>query len=328
MLNNFKEKRILFIGPIFHNYHVLIKEKLEFLGSVVDFYPERDYGWRFKIINNFFKSYLIKFQSKHYDSILKKCKEDYDILFVIRGYMFSDSFVSKFKTLNPKARTLFYQWDSNKTNPFLNVAPLFDKVCSFDFKDCSEFPFIKYLPLFYTDDVISFNQDERVVEYDFFFMGWYFAERYDAVVSFRDFAVTNNYKLKIFLYCPLSSYLKEMLKGNLLDRSIISFTPMKRVEYLTLLSKSKVMVDVSNPRQTGVAMRVIEAISLNVKVLTNNLNLSEDEIIGKAGIISFFDEKNVRFEQAILDVQSFEYSHNLTLSLELWLSKLFGFYED
>ncbi|WP_369765653.1 hypothetical protein [Flavobacterium sp. WC2429] len=325
MSNNFQNKKILFIGPIFHNYHILIKEKLEYLGATVDFYPERDYGWKFKIINNFFKNYLNKFQNKYYNSILGNSENgDYDFLFVIRGYMLSPNFINKFKKLYPKAKTIMYQWDSNKENPFSDVSVLFDQVYSFDFKDCNDIPSVKYIPLFYTDDLIPYRENKQEVEYDFFFMGWCFPERYKAVVSFREFTIANNYKLKAFLYMPFSSYLKEALRGNLLDRSIVSFTPMNRVEYLSILRRSRVMVDVSNPRQTGLAMRVIEAIAMNVKVLTNNKNLSKDKIVEKTKLFSFFDEKDVCVEQDFVNNQSFVSKDNLMLSLELWLKNIFG----
>lgn len=329
MSYNFQNKKILFIGPIFHNYHTLIKEKLEFLGATVNFYPERDYGWKFKVVNNFFKNRLSGFQKKHYDSILENSGNvDYDFLFVIRGYMLPDDFVSKFMKLNPKAKTIMYQWDSNEANPFSNVAALFHQVYSFDFKDCNDMPFIKYLPLFYTDDLIPYGQDEQEKEYDFFFMGWCFPERYKAVISFRDFAVGNNYKLKAFLYMPFSSYLKEIFKGNFLDRSIVSFIPMHRDEYLNILSKSKVMVDVSNPRQTGLAMRVIEAIAMNVKVLTNNMNLKQDKLVENTELFSFFDEKNVYVQHEFIKDKSSISSNNLMLLIELWLNNIFENNED
>ena len=325
MPNNFQNKKILFIGPIFHNYHTLIKEKLESLGATVDFYAERDYGWKFKIINNFFKNHLTKFQNKHYDSILVNSKDvDYDFLFVIRGYMLPDDFVLKFEKLNPKAKTIMYQWDSNEANPFSNVATLFHQVYSFDFKDCNDMPFIKYLPLFYTDDLIPYREDKQEKEYDFFFMGWCFPERYEAVISFREFTIANNYKLKAFLYMPFSSYLKEILKGNFLDRSIVSFVPMNRDKYLNILSKSKVMVDVSNPRQTGLAMRVIEAIAINVKVLTNNMNLKHEKLVKNTEIFSFFEEKNVFVQHDFIREHSSISLDNSMLSIELWLKNIFG----
>lgn len=325
MYNHFQNKKILFIGPIFHNYHILIKEKMEYLEAKVDFYPEREYGWKFKIINNLFRSYLSKYQDKYYDSILENLGDaNYDFLFVIRGYMLSANFIYKFKKLYPEAKTIMYQWDSNKANPFSDVAVLFDRVYSFDFKDCNDLQFVKYIPLFYTDDLIPYRENKQEVEYDFFFMGWCFPERYKAVVSFREFTIVNNYKLKAFLYMPFLSYLKEVLKGNFLDRSIISFTPMSRSEYLNVLSKSKVMVDVSNPRQTGLAMRVIEALAMNVKVLTNNINLSQDKNVEKTKLFSFFDEKIVYVKEDFINDKSYTSINNHMLSLELWLKNIFG----
>lgn len=329
MSNHFQNKKILFIGPIFHNYHILIKEKLEFLGATVDFYPERNYGWKFKIINNFFNKYLPKFQKKHYERILESSQiNEYDYLFVIRGYMLPSDFIEKFKNYNSNAKTIMYQWDSNRTNPFSIVADYFDKVFSFDFEDCNNMSFIKYLPLFYTDDLNSYKENKPESEYDFFFMGWCFPERYKAVLSFRNYMITNGYKLKAFLYMPLSSYIKEMFKGNFLDRSIVSFSPMSRNEYLNILAKSKVMVDVSNPGQTGLAMRVIEALAMDIKVLTNNSNLQQDKFIGKFESISLFDENNIHIDENFAKKNALDKTSQVMLSLEEWLNTIFKKDED
>lgn len=131
----------------------MIQEKLEGSGAEVIFVPEREYTLRYKILNNLNPSYIDALQVRYYEKLLAEINDvKFDYLFVIRGYKISASFVDGFKILNPQARLLMYQWDSNRTNPFAHHIERFDRVLSFDYEDCDEFNF-QYLPLFYTDDV-------------------------------------------------------------------------------------------------------------------------------------------------------------------------------
>lgn len=286
MLNN---KKILFIGPIFHDYHQLIEANLTSLGADVTFFPERNYGLPFKIVNNFFNKKLKKFQHNHYNQIFKKFDvSDFDYLFVVRGYMLPAEFLITFKEKNSKVKTIMYQWDSDEANPFSHLLNHFDVKYSFDFEDCRVNSSLNYLPLFFSDDISkAIKIPVKDKKYDFFFMGWYFPERYEAVVKFNDFAIKNNFNAKCFLYLPFTSYIKELIKGKKINTQIVSLKPMDRKEYLNILSNSKVMVDVSNPKQTGLAMRVIEALALNVKILTSNYSIKNDAQIFSEEYIAF-----------------------------------------
>ncbi len=233
--------------------------------------------------------------------------------------MLSEEFLDEFRKRNPGAKLIMYQWDSNKSNPFQHLLDKFDKVYSFDFDDCKSFTPLNYQPLFYSDDIGMLAKD--VLEYDFFFMGWFLQERYDAVIKFREFAIRNGFRVKIYLYMPFSSWLKEYLQGNKLDRNIVSLKKMKRTEYLSTLNKSNVMVDTSSPNQTGLAMRVVEALASGTKVLTNNYRITEDRGYDK-NYVSFFDPQKPFVETSFLQRQ-LTYKVKNILSIEAWLKSIF-----
>ena len=311
---------ILFIAPIFHLYHEKIIQALKAAGANVDFYPERDYGLKFKLLNNISQNLLTEYQCKHYRNILKKISTDnieYDCLFVIRGFMMPAEFLIKFKTLFPNAKLLMYQWDSNRTNRFSHLVQYFDKVLSFDFKDSDDFS-LEYLPLFYTKDLIPYKKESPKV-YDFFFMGTYLPERYNALVKFKE-KYENNYNIKSFIYIPKSSWIKEYLKGIKLSKKICHTVPIGREEYLSILSKTRVMVDVSNKAQTGLAMRIIEALSLGVKVATNNNYILKDPLYNINNICIFDADNPVINEDFVL--KPF-YKVEYTLSIDEWINRLF-----
>ncbi|WPO79522.1 hypothetical protein [Flavobacterium sp. KACC 22761] len=319
---NLNKKKILFIAPNFHDYENMIK--FEFLknGASVDFFPERSYGFDFNIINNFFTSYLAKYQSKHYNKILQAIKnEKYDYLFVIRGYMMPVSFLEVFKKNNPNCKTIMYQWDSERTNPFQHLIPLFDTVKTFDFKDSEDLN-IKYIPLFYTKDVEDYRTKKKNYKFDFFFMGFFFEERYDAILKFKEFCIENGYVLKPFLFMPFSTRVKYFFKGKTLDRSIVSFKHMNRSEYLQIVADTRIMVDVSNSRQTGLAMRVIESLACNTKVATNNVFFKKDALVASSGLVSLFDLNDIKIDNDFFNFDAVN-EKKVVLSLEEWLVEVF-----
>lgn len=313
-------KKILFISPIFHDYHRKIIQALESRGANVDFFPERKYDNLFKIYNHTSRHLLKIYQDNHYKKILRNISShyQYDYLFVIRGYMIPNVFLERFKERYPKAKLIMYQWDSNETNRFVHLIKYFDRILSFDFKDCDDFT-LEYLPLFYTQDIVPYKDKEIAKVYDFFFMGTYLPERYSALINFKE-KYDKKYKIKSFIYIPKSSWVKEILKCKKLSSEICHTEPLKRDLYLSILSKTKVMVDVSNKAQSGLAMRIIEALSLKVKVATNNKYILDEPFFNENNICVFNADAPVVNEEFVCS--SFQ-GAAVTLSIEEWVDKIF-----
>lgn len=316
-----QDKRVLFVGPVFHDYHTLIVNKLEAMGAEVEFCPERDYSIWFKLVNNLLHPFLFLKQALHYRKILQRTRRQrFDYLFVIRGYGMPPGFVEAFKKRNPSAIAVMYQWDSDRTNPFSGLIPYFDVVRSFDYKDCETFG-IPYLPLFYTDDVVEEAAKAHKIKYDFFFMGTYLPERYDAVIRFRD-SLPDVSRLKAFIYIPPTALKKEQLRGKTLDPHIVSTCPMARKEYLTTLNESKVVVDVSCSRQTGLSMRIIEALASRRKILTVNEFIKSDPYYDSQNI-NLFDSERPFVNETFVNTPF--YGRVDVLSIEEWLRAAFAF---
>lgn len=319
---NLKGKRILFIGPIFYDYHILIQKELEELGGKVYFFPERDYSLKFTVANNLFNKRVNKLQEKHYDKILKKTQEVvFDFLFVIRGYKMTKKFIDSFKEKNPTAQTIMYQWDSDKNNCFLHLSSSFDKVLSFDRQDSVKNDLI-YLPLFYMKDIgairIKGNLENK---YDILFFGYYIKERYDSMLNLIDFCNKNNIILKTFLYMPLSVYIKELLKGNKIDFRLINLKPLSRVQYIKLLASAKVVFDTSSVTQSGLSMRVIETIGAGKKLITSNRNIIFENFYNSKQIYLYEKEDQ---KQIVAFLKSDFFHVKTNLSLKNWIYKIFA----
>lgn len=308
-------KRVLLIAPIFYDYEALIKSKLEKFGAIVTFVPERDYSFIFKIVNNFFNYLLPLKQRIHYRKIDVK---GYDILLVIRGYMMPVEFVKRFKNINPTAKTILYQWDSNKNNPYKHLISYFNIVKSFDYKDCETFN-IEYLPLFYTDDISQIRDSKEDLKYDFFILATYFPSRFERFVKFKYCVDKTQYKLKSHIFIAKTSLKKEQMQGNLINTELVSTSSMPRAEYLKILKQSKVVVDMSHEAQSGLSMRVIEALALKKKIYTTN-PLIANEPYFNSDIIKIIDIDNLDFNDEFI---SGKFTGDCpVLSIEEWIKSL------
>lgn len=320
MQTNLYNKKIAFIGPKFYEYHNIIKGKLEEFGAQVDFYAERKYNFSYSFFNNFSKKALLRYQASHYDAIQKEILlTQYDYLFVIRGCEMPAEFVQAVKSKWPAIITIMYQWDSMKANDYSALIPYFDYVYSFDYLDADNHEKIQYLALFYTSDIRELRQEKHRQEIDFFSISSYRQDRYLYLLKFIDYCEKNNYSLKYHLYIPLTTYIKSLLKGERLKRSILSFSPVKRSKYLRYIAATKVVVDISPSVQTGLSMRTIETLGAGKKLVTTNKYILREKFYSPEQIKLWTEEKMDNFIQQPFSVKK-EIDESL---LDQWLLHIF-----
>ncbi|TKB99651.1 CgeB family protein [Pedobacter cryotolerans] len=330
--NILNQKKILFIGVKFYHYHQEVIHKLtkDYCSSVT-YFPERDTSIKYGIVNRLAPNMLESYQEYYYKKILSKIKEKkFDYFLVIRGFQMPLWFVQKVKELNPGLKTINYQWDSNTNSPFIdvdskiNILPEFDAKFSFDYKDVKEHDDIEYCPIFYTDEIKKIGMAPRPAdyEYDLFYFGSYLPERYKGLLRFIEYAEQNNIRLKTYFYMPIRYYLIERLKGAKIDWKLIKFKPMNRKEYINLFLKSKAIVDVSNEKQTGMAMRVIDVLGSGKKLVTTNKWIKNDEIYDEKQI-HIIDINNIEIPKYFLLDQTVHQPKEIS-NLDNWIRKIFA----
>lgn len=315
----FKNYKILFIGPVFFDYHTLIIEKLKDMGGDVTFYSEKKDGLLFGLLNNLNPKLINIYQKIYYYWILKKIdSERFTHFFLIRGYKIPEFFLAKLKHLNPSVKFILYQWDSNYNNPYFHILKYFDKASSFDLKDCNEKEGLKFLQLFYTDDIAEIKFSEKI-KYNFFCFSSFTLDRYRQTIKVINYCKLHNYSFQAFCFIPISTYLRlKYFRGINLKEKFLSFKPMKREEYLKELSECETVVDLSHSTQTGLSMRIIEIYGAGKKVLTTNTSIINNPIYSTdwVQVIDIDDLKNIVFTQGNkLDRNQF--------LLDNWLKELF-----
>jgi len=250
------------------------------------------------LLNNVIPSKVEAYQIKYYSDLLSKIKgNEYTHFFLIRGYKIPVFFIEEIKKLNPNIKCIMYQWDSNKNNAYFHLIDSFDKVLSFDIADCNTNEKIQFQQLFYTED-ISRLPNSNINDYKYFCLSSFTMDRYLQTLDFVKFCDQNNLTYNVFCYIPKRTYLKlKYLKGINLNASFLSFKPMSRLQYLNILSKSETVVDLSHSTQTGLSMRIIEAVGAMKKIWTTNKSILKNPICfhGKVDVLDFKELKEPQF---------------------------------
>jgi 1,5-rhamnosyltransferase len=140
---------------------------------------------------------------------------------------------------------------------------------SFDKQDCETYS-INYLPQFLLFDPRFFNNE---IEYDYYFLG---LNKGREIKLKKLVSVLNKSGLSHNIV------IKE-IPDSLINRGISIFpfnSVFKKVSYLDnlkMLSKAKVVIELTKEGQSGLTLRAVEAKSLGLKILTNNESLEKYE---------------------------------------------------
>ncbi|HEY9262067.1 hypothetical protein [Chitinophaga sp.] len=315
-------KSVLFIGPVFYHYHVALKEEMEEKGAKVSFFPERDYGLKFGFSKRLGPKYFQRKQDQYYHRILEQTQSvQFDYFFLIKGESLSSSFIKVLRERNPGIKCIQYQWDSAKRNNYLHLLDSFDKTITFDSADAQKYN-LPYHPLFYTREIAAINA-HRVIDYDLLMIGTYLPERTAALQKIIKFCNEQSLVLKYHVFLNKVHYYMQLAKGKRINRDITSFESLSYKEVLNLYARSNVIIDLSNVNQSGLSMRVIEALGAGKKLITTNKQIVHE---------SFYDEDYIRvinIDSPVLDKEFIKKRSSSVnqeikkLHISTWLEGLF-----
>lgn len=274
-----KNKKILFLCPLFFNYHKKLIGAMESLGAEVDYFDERPSNTVLSKallrINRNFVTLQIK---KYYDEIsLKINNKNYDHIVICQAEATPQSFLKDVRKMNSKARMVLMLWDSvaNKVNT-LEKLEFFDEVFSFDKRDCDQFG-LTFRPLFFDKEYEIIAKEETELVYDLFFVGTVHSDRYRILLEVKQQFERNNLNVFYFMYIPskLMYYQRRWFTSELAGSKIneFSFKGLPSNQLTAKLKQSKTVVDIQHPKQTGLTMRTIEMLGANKKMITTNADI-------------------------------------------------------
>ena len=273
-----KGKKILFFSPKAFGYEVEIKNRLIELGSSVVYYDDRpSNGFWGKALLRVNKS-LIKTQiDKYYKMIqenLVSGSPSFDYIFLLNLEAMPVWFIEWLKGHYKKSIVILYMWDSfrNKVNTG-DYLPFCDRAITFDPEDLKTNPKLEFRPLFYLNTYADIAKN-KAFDYDVSFVATGHSDRY---------VISNKVKSQIekcggvmysYLYLQskkLFAYLKitnsKFKKAKIGD---FNYHSLSTGDLLNVISKSKAVLDVQHPMQTGLTMRTIEMIGAERKLITTN----------------------------------------------------------
>ena len=314
-------KRVLFIGYEYYDYHIYIRTALKKAGAIIDYFSVMKYrtAWEkliYAFLRNISTKLFLDYNRAYSRSILKKTRnKQYDYVLVIHGFQMLDEFYIELRRQNPKAIFLSYQWDSvRKTvygNTILDIVPFFDKVYSFDRKDCETYENLHYLPLFYTEKYEQLRKDSSSIPQDIelLFIGSLARyRRYQYIKEIERLCSAQRIRFVHYLHVTKRFYLKSLLRGHKLSK--VHFKSLSQKEIVEYYKRSKVIIDLPQQVQTGLSMRVFEVLGAGKKLITANSSIVREP---------FYDEENI----SIID------PNNLSLDIDFiksantnWNSKL------
>lgn len=216
------------------------------------------------------------YHKKIIDKRLKNLPDNYDLIFVIRPDLLSDSNLSFLKSKTPKL--IAYYWDTIAFFPRKNkIIPYFDKVYSFDSQDCKDYNLALLTNFYYYEPapaeiyktLFSISHLEKRRHKLFNKMGKFLEENN---ISFRFMTKQSVEKLK----SPYIEYMKESIPYP---------------EMLKLLNHYEVILDIAKPNQAGLSFRIFESLGMNKKIITNNRSVMEYDFYNPNNILVIdFDE--------------------------------------
>lgn len=330
--------RILFIGPRTFDYETEIKSELERAGCQVDWYDDRPASAPLvKALIRFRPELISSMSDAYFDRIISESRErQYDVVFVIKGEAISIERLQVLRQYQPDARFLYYTWDSLKNfkNGALKLS-YFDKAYSFDRFDSIANPKVKHLPLFYLDvyeDLsLSTHQNDIMREIDLLFLGSIHSDRHSVVRRILDASIQTSPAVNLYTHFYYQSQwvfaLRKLADPNF--RSIpwrdVQWQSLDKQKTLALFARSKILLDIHHPRQTGLTMRTIECLGAKKKIITTNNDVINYEFYRPENILvvdRFTPKVDKKFlEEPYQDLPNKIYSR---YSLRSWLSEIFS----
>lgn len=324
-----RNKRILFFTVDFFNYQEEICRVLRERGFIVDYFDERPANtfW-VKVLIRINRFFLAIYINNYHNKIIEKTKaNNYDYLFLINNEALSGACIEKMKKNNPGIKVILYLWDSleNNKNALKNIKH-FDRVQSFDKKDCEKYYF-SFLPLFYVKDYACIAKEKCVQDIDLLFIGTVHSDRFSFLKmikqQFKDY--------RVYYYLLFKSVIL-YYKNRIFDISFIGtqrtdfkYKALSKSEIIELYKRTKIVLDIQHPKQTGLTMRTFEVLGAKRKLITTNVGIKEYDFYNENNIC-VVDRKAVRIPESFLNLPYKDISLEIyeRYSINSWIDNIFS----
>lgn len=275
-------KKLLIVGYDFHGYIDKLKNTLDddyeidlvIHGQIFD-YISKPFSRLSYLMYRFLFMQPFTVVSKHAYSIFVFCfsksfsasflsslntlkKNHYDAVIFVGTRELTPSLVAKVRNRLSSDKWVLYKWDSESRFSLKHLHSSFDSVYSFQHEDCLESG-VSYLPNFHC---IQSNDSLPEKKYLVSAVSLYSYERYEL---FMNYLRENNIdigKVRAHFYSH---------RTDLVEKSDFIFPyPLGHDEVVSIYKSSRRVFDFTQPNQSGMSQRVLEALASGALVITSN----------------------------------------------------------
>lgn len=327
------KQNLLLIAPVFFNYYKEMIKEAEQLGYCVDYVCDAPSNSNLsKAIGRINKKLIKESAHRYFSEVVLPTIEGkhYDCVLLVAGMTcaFDVPMMQKIRDLNPKARFVMYQWDSEKNLPYAPaIHPFFDQLYSFDLNDCESMDKYTFLPLFYTriyEEIGS--KPVESYQYDCSYVGTAHPQKFRDINAMS--AALKEIMPRQFIYHYMPSKLKflyhKLLAPEFRKARMSDFQTEKldSKQMMKIIEESKCILDAPQAGQTGLTIRTIECLGAKRKLITTNADVKRYDFYDPDNILvfdGFINPDASFFEKPYKEVKENIY---IGYSLRSWLKHM------
>lgn len=296
--------RMLLIAPRFFGYENDIVAELTRQGLQVDMLPDRPFDSPFTKAVMRFRPELVggrrAFDRFFAERLAALGRSDYALVLVIQGEGVTAQTLTQLRHAYPRARLVFYTWDSIENKPFSKSnLTLYDRCSTFDPIDAAKYG-MAFRPLFYS---AGFDRPpESSFQYDLSFIGTIHSDRYRIIRSLTAQLPPGTQSfLYLYLQAPwmydVRRWFTDTLPGARRDE--FRFAPLGKDVVQATFFSSRAVLDIEHPQQHGATMRTMEALGSHRKMITTNASLRDYDFFNSHNI-QIIDRREPRMDRHFL----------------------------
>lgn len=314
--------KILLIGIDFGNYEIKIAEEMRKQGHDVTYMIDTDSHYSI-VLRLFGSKFARKISDIYQEKMLKILGDGFDHVIVIVGRQLNSEFLRKIRSRNPNALFSLYLWDDVKrVENFKEVKQFYDKIYSFDLKDCKFYGF-NHLPLFYT----HISAGLYTHEYDLYTSMYNYSERETIIKTISMQAKRLGLKSQFYISLGRYSYFSRLfdIKRNSDDNIRYIFKPISEAENYANMERAKAVIDVQFKGQVGLTMRTIECLGMNNKLITTNESIKYYDFYNENNVL-IIDRNNPTLDDIFINTPYIKVENSIyeKYSLSTWVKVMLG----
>ncbi len=270
-------KKVLLFSQFFFGYEKIIANKMKDLGAEVALYDEMSIKKPLERAILKISPILFSFRTnQYYKSIINLEREiSYDYVLFIDCEMPTELVMRECRKAFPNAKLCLHLWDSvENLKGIVKKFKYFDYISSFDKEDAQQYD-LTFRPLFFGDDYRVKREDVSLdeYEYDLSFIGTIHSDRYDIINKL------NKVTAKMYVYPYLQSkfiyFFYRIIKKEFRNSRITDFeySKLDSKTIAGIVERSKAILDIQHPNQTGLTIRTIEMLGMKKKIITTNADI-------------------------------------------------------